>query len=76
MASGEREERREGAEGGKCGGSRGVGGVGEEEVRSGDGCRRTALCSSFPRLLSRASEAPVALKPSSPGKERREKKGQ
>lgn len=49
---------REGREG-----RRGVGG-GAEEVRSGDGCRRTALCSSFPRLLSWASEAPVALEPS------------
>lgn len=45
-----------------------------EEVRSGDGCRRTALCSSFPRLLSWASEAPVALEPSRERERERERR--
>lgn len=50
---------------------------GREEVRSGDCCRRTALCSFFPRLLSWASEAPIALEPSSKsGRERGKKRAQ
>ena len=50
-----------------------TGGEGAEEVQCGDGCRWTALCSSFPRLLSRASEAPVALESSREIERRRER---